>query len=88
MIKKPGTHGKEHMKQPVKSKPPNMERTPPPVPTPKVTAYCVKCKEKQFVKGGAPTMKNNRSYHAGGTCSKCGTKVSVILPKANTKSKA
>jgi hypothetical protein len=82
MIKKPGSHGKETIKQSTKSKSPDMERKPVPTPAKKVTAYCVKCKEKQFVKGGAPKMINNRSYHSGGTCSKCGTKVSVVLPKA------
>lgn len=44
-----------------------------------VTGYCVKCKEKKLVQGGAPVTKNGRRRHAGGKCGDCGTGMSVML---------
>ena len=43
------------------------------------TAYCLKCRSKEPIKGAhATTMKNGR-HAVAGTCAKCGGKVSLIV---------
>ena len=49
------------------------------------TAYCLKCRAKEPIKGAhATTMKNGR-HAVAGTCGKCGGKVSLIV--AGTRGK-
>lgn len=39
--------------------------------------YCLKCKKKMLMKSKKKLKVNGRNYYQG-TCSKCGTKISVI----------
>ena len=79
MIKKPGTHGNEHITQPKKKQRVDMTRREI-APMPTISGYCVKCKEMRPINGGASTKKNGRNMHLGGKCTKCGTGMAKILP--------
>ena len=43
--------------------------------------YCVKCREKKQVKGGAVKESDNGRRMVQGVCPTCGTKVTRFLPK-------
>lgn len=43
--------------------------------------YCVKCREKQQIKGGNVVVNEKGRRMAKGKCPKCGTNVTRFLPK-------
>jgi hypothetical protein len=47
--------------------------------------YCVKCREKQAIKGGAVTKTESGRSMAKGTCPKCGTTVTRFLSDKQAK---
>jgi hypothetical protein len=53
-----------------------------------VVGYCVKCKTKRPIKGGAPSKtKSGSNMHLGGKCNECGTGMAKILPADKKKIK-
>jgi len=46
--------------------------------------YCVKCKEKKFIKDGEEVMTANGRRMAKGKCPTCGTTVTRFLPKKDS----
>ena len=51
-----------------------------------VTGYCVKCKEKGREMKDTSIKKTARGGHmAQGTCTSCGTKMSVMMSKDNAE---
>ena len=49
------------------------------------TAYCLKCRSKETIKGAHTTTLKNGRHAVAGTCSTCGGKVSRIVAGTNGK---